>query len=800
MPVEIKISNQKYYNQLKNDDDFLANLGVYTPNLAGTVGERIRLTFDVDINWYFYPTASNTLTVSSAGTVLTRQVGSWIKDGFSAGDTFQLGIPAIGTGTITAVSDLEINCTTSSPIPDAVYSSYEILFGTNILTALIFKFGLIGNDENFTIASKVSGNDQAYSAAGINPTPVNFTRLGNYKDWITCENGNQKVNFVSQIINWQKFHIETDILINPFYLENWKSNFENGTIPDLLAGLSTLKYVFECEFLTALSNPNTSKIARVENNLGSVAFFNENFNGFQNIYAVDSIVYEDVATGESADGLQVSGKTKATITISTTSTFNSGDNFGVSVFKCSKSSEVQDKLTTLEENFIFDNAINSEGAGSKVGVNGIIKSCVANISGGKLIVVAEFEYTTAQQLMINSNDMFGIGVLVADDLLSSGNSDKVNLLADYAEYVYSADVSDLFGVENFEIFQHPQDVSAEAGVTDVEAIIEEGLCIKFDFWLDLATDKEAFLNELKFKVLAYKDENNYFELDSYLFDIASAIISGGTQQIEIDTNRGYYLKDDDYFNKINISTGFLVGTKQYYQIFIGQKISWQDWIKNLDADTIFYDKTKENNNLNYKSCNYSGLNSYQIKFGISANVRGLNFVGVAVNTNYLTISPDLDISDYEDNVNWSVLKETFTADGSIDLLGAVRKDEDTLVKFTFTRTSAFRSGYNFWGVMRIEEAYQEGFAIYELSSKILPISNCLLKAVSGETKLKLTVNPTAKTVIAEGLIDYTKLGNEDYFLSCEIDDGVGSSGGEFMRYEDGTVMYNEDGVTPFLVE
>jgi len=299
--------------------------------------------------------------------------------------------------------------------------------------------------------------------------------------------------------------------------------------------------------------------------------------------------------------------------------------------------------------------------------------------------------------------------------------------------------------------------------------------------------------------MAYKSATEYFDLNNYTFDIASAIISGGIQEIDIDTTRGYLLEDTDEFNKVVISKGSLVGTKQYYEVQIGQKISWQEWNKNFDCDTVFYDKTKDNDNLNYKSSNYSDVSGYNIVIGIMANVSGLNSVGTAVNTYYLTKSPSLTIKDYEDNTNWTVTKATYSADGSVAYGTAIRKDADTRVEFTFVRSSAFRVGYDFWGVMRIEEFEQPGYVIDELSSEIVPMTTSLLQPVLGETKLKITVTPGSNTIVCEGLIDHTKLNqNKEYNVSCEIEDG--GSVIKTMRYEDSSIMYNEDGLTPFYVE
>ena len=51
---------------------------------------------------------------------------------------------------------------------------------------------------------------------------------------------------------------------------------------------------------------------------------------------------------------------------------------------------------------------------------------------------------------------------------------------------------------------------------------------------------------------------------------------------------------------------------QNYLIRVGMKMRWETWIALPDANTVFYDNTKPNNNLNTKSSNYSLKEGYNI--------------------------------------------------------------------------------------------------------------------------------------------------------------------------------------------
>ena len=72
---------------------------------------------------------------------------------------------------------------------------------------------------------------------------------------------------------------------------------------------------------------------------------------------------------------------------------------------------------------------------------------------------------------------------------------------------------------------------------------------------------------------------NYFVLDRKTFNnVGNAPVQSGSQQINIDTTRGYHLADNDQFNDFILTTGAKVAQEQFYEIRYAQKVSWQDWI------------------------------------------------------------------------------------------------------------------------------------------------------------------------------------------------------------------------------
>jgi hypothetical protein len=606
--------------------------------------------------------------------------------------------------------------------------------------------------------------------------------LGQYEDWRT---GSVKARFAQQTtIYIQKFEIEHEFTIVPYYLDGELSNLQNNVIPPLLTGTNSLKYVFNPEFRTVLSNPNTKKSFQSEDTLGSVAWYNENFNGFNSIYKVNSVTYEEQATSNSASGLLVGQKTRVTIQLEhLTGTFSAGDKVGVYVSYLPEQSEYENTtLSDLKDNFIYDRAFQTSGNAGPIVSDFIKEMGVFAPIGNTMSLYFDVEYSPTQQAFISGKiaqtpTYFVIGVQAGDNSLTNTASDRVVLLADVEQYDESPDIPDLMDVDKFNIYAHNEPIGAGSFSTDKTSWNEDGLVVDFNFTLDL--NKQAFMNSLDFKLVAYNPSTNQFwELDSYSFSPATAIVSGGVQQLNETTTRGYILKSGDQFNDVQIAVGSQAAGIQNYAGRFAQKISWQDWIQNLDVDPIFYDATEPNDNLNDKASNYSLLNGYEIRLAIFSNLFGVSPLNVSGNTDYLFLSPTITVYDYEEDGNpspvWSCVIETFDSINNTNLGGAVLSGQDTLFRATWTNSGgAITSLANIWGINRIEETGQQGYDITEMSSLNDPAASQILKPNSG-TKLFVYLN--AGNVVFECFVDGSQVSaGTEYNLSSRIQDLVPSN-------------------------
>jgi hypothetical protein len=806
MAVNINILSQKFYDQFKNDVNFASNPADFTLNLAGSVMEQIQIIREFDVSWNYFSSASNPMggiSELSPG-VLRLELGGgkkWRTEGFAVGDDILItwqdaSASQNNTGTITSINNsVAIISWSGFPIPGNIngwINNTTKIHGISDLTALDYYFGLVDNSETTVDPkSKVSGHDQGYYAAGIGAggprstafVNMNILSLSSDQGWVT---NSARIRYVSSTISdgqpiSQKFELEHIITINPWYLDGELNNLLNNIIPNDLTGANSYKYVFKALFKTALSNPNTEKKIELTSDLGSVAWFNENFNGYNNLYQINSIVYTEQATGNPANGLLISSKTRVTIQVqSNARNFVAGERVGVYASYLPDQSEYDTTpLTNMFQNFLYDNALGNSGA---AGINGqyfITNLTTFSPSGNLMTLFFDVEYTGPQksflaQKLQNQPTYFLIGVQLGDVTALSGDSDKLIILADVELYDESADIPGLIEITKFDIYPHNQQIGAGGFYSDYEGWNEDGVVIDFEYKLNLL--QNAYQNSLVFKLLAFNNiTNQSFELDSFDFpNIATSPVSLGVQQLNANTTRGYNLAAGDQFNFVKLQTGALIGTDQYYSGTIGQKIKWQDWIKNLNVDNIFFNAAFPNNNKNYRSSNYSDLNDYTIRLAIFSNVDGVSTLNVSGNTNYLFLSAAIPVYDYDLDGNvtpvWSAIIETFHPTTLVNLQGAVLVGGNTIMRTTWTNSGGpVASVLNMWAIHRIEETNQNGDAIDELSTiNPYPVPNRVIPLIT-ETQLK--IDPISGNVVTECLVDGSQiLTGKQYNLSARLQD------------------------------
>ena len=799
MAITVTVANQKWFNEYKNGVGFASNPTDFALNLSGSIMEKVKVVTQIDVRWNGSVTASELWSADVLLGTISKNTGSWVVDGFSVGDYCAWSQNGIVTAyiTITAISqsELEIYYTLSSgSITD---SANAALIGLTSLEALVYEFGLNTTGESYNNLSKISQNTQGYYSGGIgldtgggvrSTAFVPLQKLGVFDDWIT---GSAKARFLSNpSYDVQRFEIEHEFMVNPYYLDGELPNLQTGIPPQILSGSNTLNYVYNPEFRSSLSNPNTAKSILVDNMLGAVAWYDENFNGFNVDYKINSISYKEQATGNTASGLLIGTKTTVTVQVEALNrSFVVGDKLGAFISYLPEQNEYTNTtLSNVQDNFFYDNAFQVSGGSGGVGVEGLISNIIVFTPiGSTLTMMFDVEYTSTQKAFLSSKFntspvYIAIGVQVGDVSLTNTGSDRVMLLADVELYDQSPDISDLMHVTKNQIYPHNQQIGVGNGFSNMVSWNEDGLVVDFEF--DLNLNLSAVMNSLEFKIVAYNTiTNQFWELDSYSFSPATSVVSGGVQQITANTTRNYILESGDQFNDVIINIGTQTAGLQKYSGRFAQKISWQDWVVNNATDTIFFDPSEPNNNFNDKASNYSLLNNYEIRLAIFSNISGTSPLGVSGATDYLFLSPNITVYDYEKDglvtPVWSCEIETFDAINMTPLNGSVLSGIDTLFRCTWTSINApITSLADIWGINRIEITNQPSYEITEMSSLNLPLSTGqqLLKPSVG-TLLDVTL--VGGNVVMECLIDGSLVtSGTNYNLSSRIQHDVAPSEGK----------------------
>ena len=728
MPIETLITSQKFFNQFNNGLDFSESTGDFTQNSVGGAIDLLKVETEIQVSWFSEASQGNSFTFTrntSTDWTIERPNGSFADDGFWVGAKVQL-IKASGFGflippaTIDIISSdgKKIQLTSDSPTPfnSGVYSDlsmFPVIDSSNELTSLILGFGIIGQNEQYNTRSKVSNNTQQYYFAGIDVTGVDGIAKGTFNDFVTGSAFCQTISTSEDYT--QAFRITHVFRIVPYYLDGELPNLQNVTPPDLFTQPS-LKYAFDVEFRQVLSNPNIAIKSTFDTQKGSIGWFNQNFNGFDNNYTVESIEYEDVTTANETEGLQLSSRTKATITVSKVGgVLSAGQRAGVFVSYLPTQSEYQNTVTNLSENFLLDSAYHNEGDPAPIG-DGIIKSIDSSIVLDRIVLEVEIEYSTTEQLRLTTDSNYLIVVQIADSAIASGNSDRVNLIADVNTYKKGAFIEGLFNVTDFGYLVNGQTVSDDSTPIIEEIWNEDSISVKGSFDLDLS--KQSVLERLEFALVAFNTvTNSYFLLDSLFLNVAGYTVSLGSQQISINETRGYErVYEPELFNNITITTGTKVGDLQGYNFNFAQKIKWQDWIFNPNADTVFYDGSKPADNLNLKSSNYSGLEDYEVKMIVIANTTGIDDLGRDGIGLDVYEGGNISIKDYGlSDTPYSVAKvRTLDPESLTDLGGAILSDKPTLVESRFSGTSTS----NIVILHRYERTNQLGDVIPEIEADL----------------------------------------------------------------------------------
>jgi hypothetical protein len=769
----VDIISRKFWNQLRNGINFTSNPSDYTDFLLGTICEKIKTETTIDVWWKSEGTEYVDLwdVVIAAGTcTITRDLYSFVDDGFAVGDTIYWEHPTYGNGTgvVSQVNALTIVLTsfTGGLITGAGYYAIA-LCGTTSLTAGIFKFNLIENSEADTFISKVDGSTISYAGNGFTGTDTTLVWQGTFLSG--NDSGTAKIKTGSSGSSWkQRFIITHEFWVTPFYLSAQYNNLQNGIAPSYLLDLKSLKYIANYELRATLYNPNIVHGGTDSIKLGDVSWFDEHFNGFIPIeFNKQSLIY--TVGGNPATELNIAWTTHVICEVnSVNNVFSSGNTkFLVNLFMLPvDDDEYRNTATTMQQNYVFDQAFQTIAGAAAAGINAIITNVVGSIVTNRLHVEFDVAFTNPQKTLIDSHEYI-ISIITDDHTTNHATSKRANVLMAYTGFSTAGDNALLQGRSNVKFWEHPFDPTIPlTGTKNYRGWITDGVYLQSG-WINLPALGTLDMVRIKVRAINSVTDDN-FELFNYNMDLAGMPVIANERIVNISTTRGFKLVAGSLRNLVSLENGAVPGTGMYYLKF-GFKLGFEDWITMLNANNVFFDNAELNGALNEKWSSYfDKVLNWDLEIIVQTLVTDL-LTGLQTTFNIIS---GLDCHNYFEDGNaiplWTGHVETFITGGTVsmgtDSSAAYSSTEDTLVVAIFTSVNALLTS-DLYGIIYLGGFNIDGrFTQWQISTEELPAPNNWLKPITGQTKAKLTVID-ANHVKVEAMIDFTKAAGDVTFVA-----------------------------------
>jgi len=758
--------------------------------LLSSIGEKLTIEVDIDVEEIVTTEADTDVdrilfnpSVGQAGTTNTDDlIMSELGNAFaniSIGDTITI------VGSITPAEDgdyLVYAKPSTEQIRVTTTVGGAVVFTAGIITAngylyvatpfagITYFYNFIENQAATTYENAISGELQRLSTNIADATdtvtevPLNFEGSKSYRY------GSATIRGRGVVTSIQSFTITHETIVTPLFLSNQYDDFTNDIAPDYYLNGNTLRYITEINAGRTLTDPNTIQDTSFDELDGNTSWYNENNNGGDTNYYIESTTYTRLSDATVIDQLEVDNIVEAVIVVKNTVDSPFLNNNTVFAAQFDYLPTENDTSKTLIENTYYDNALQTVGAGAVTGDNFSTTEQVMSIVSAtftdatEVIITVRFDLAAAIKTTLSVRDVnrYAISILIENHLLARNVSDKVNLLVDVNEFLVTLTDTNL--VTNATTFiQHNAVVETEPDVFPVDDLIA-----RTDFSIDFTdklTDGIKIHNVINEIVLTHASESD-ITLESTDVDVSSAILEAGlVQAIDVEQNRGFKFPNT---LEIKRNPGIDAGNVYNWYCEYPFLMRWEYWVNLILSGSIptgIFDSTDSNNNgLNHFWHRYTTVAgwtlSHRLKFNIEQN-------GELFTQEF--DSPVISHT-YNGNPDWiDGVIETFDVTTATNLSGVIQGYTDTKVVASFTNdTGTLPLITEVDIVIWIETKEQGGILdIRQISSVNSTTSDSWFK--STDTSNKVVKNKTLAVYTGEALIDYTKLpSNTDYTMYARL--------------------------------
>lgn len=622
--TDYTIIYQRFLSEFRNGTTFATNPTTdYYTFLKGNVGERCKLIQSIEINVTINPLETQTIqfnTTSDAtygefvgtginflneGLYLGAGIDvTWSSSGGAVSTTCEL-ISGVGFNKVRIVKAPLL----SAGLVDGDIKTDIKIRLTSVPTSLVYKYGLneIGTPPLYI--SNFDTSQQAYYLNGITTSFASMSPIGLGN--ISWNISTIQVKFIATVGTYfHQYQIEHIFKI-PHYIEGEYSNLTTPSLPNRFLGTSTLKYDNAWYFGGTASAQNIK--VDIDGGIGEVGYFNESYNGFPNNYLIQHL---NIANADNSGVLEGTVANTVTFQIKKTDGDFTATESKV-IFNHSKlptSTEYQASPTPFNTIWIMDNVVQVEGD-APIGGTAVFTNVTVTINADPTILDCScvITYDSAEQALILNTSNYLIWVTCGN--IIADPDDRVNLIVDVNQFSKNLDVTGLITLvdvefyEPFEAFTGSRRLSSWTGwdgdLGGVRAIVTRD-----------STEITA-ISKAEFKIIASNGVDEFVLLKKQV-PIGKPVLTtvGGEyyQLINVDVQNDLTIPSTQALNRVTGTANVPVSQTgvQLLTFKMGFQTPWREWVENLNVDLAFYDSGEQNNNLNYKTSNYSGALSYDI--------------------------------------------------------------------------------------------------------------------------------------------------------------------------------------------
>lgn len=775
--------------------------------LIGNVGEWQRLSLYVEFAVEKRFTQSSPLLLQSSNIATLGDGTDWSSYGFDVNESVVINFdvttydssgavssgptPVVATRTIGLIAGDTVEFTTPFGVGQSMipYKDGQVKFDNVIIykdkqpQGVEITYGHIENSNyaSSSLNSFIDGTETKMNALNLHTLPngpLNFIGL---QSGMSLRNGDW--DYAGKIgTHTYGYSFGFEFMISSFFEDI--TDIENKTPPSQVFNAASLTDNFKIIGFPEWNNPNT----RIQNKLsdtkrlGNTGWFDENFNGLDNDFVIESITYTDVDSASLVSALSYSSQTRVKAVISGVQNLANGStNCGLGfiwlpededLYKNNQQPFHNNMLMNTAgsygvNNFLVDPAIYAglyNGFGADPNIKMEVEDVHFYIDGTDLVYEATFSPTTGFKNKMDALDEsernYAIWVSVADHTLTSNFSNRVSLLLDYNIMEFYVAPVGPWEPLTMTFYEHQNDGSSGSEPCFLDMFVEDDLVAKIDFKVDIS---DVIPNAIEFGLeMVNAGTGEILSLQSYNVDLSGyPNDSNGIPQWSYDQTRGFKLESGNSKNwvKVERNPTFDNGIEKAYTAFYGYKIRWEDWLEKLGVPGDFFDSNELFNGFNNDWYQYLNTLGWDFKFVVYLDAV---LQGEAVRYKNEVIHT---FKDYDSNGDittiWNFYRESDSSliNAGIDAdtgkpLGVILDNEQVRLEIIYTRATGTWSGINdVYATTCIEVDKGSGqFEFRQISSIWGRESDNPLIPIPNETLLKLTLlSPTE--IKAECLVE-----------------------------------------------